>query len=78
MKLNPGGHYKNLEQMELINPVKSFRKAPSGWGGCMRKAAFEWGVYFQKAASGLGAYFQRADSRHLSRDNNYTMKENIA
>lgn len=29
--LEPGGRYETVEQMQLENPVKSFRKAPSEW-----------------------------------------------
>ena len=32
VNLNPGRRYENLEQMGLTDPVKSFRKAPSGPG----------------------------------------------
>ena len=31
VNLNPGKRYKNIEQMGLTVPVKSFRKAPSGY-----------------------------------------------
>ena len=78
VNLNPGERYENLEHMGLTNPVKSFRKAPAGWGRYFRNSTSGWDRYFRNTASGWVGYFQRAASRHLRRNNNNTMREKVA